>query len=222
MTAAKQDMGVFIISPNDKGGLLYDPPEPLKALTAPLHPVNLNERWLLSQPEVHTLSIGLSEINHLEVHLQSLGTPHWGEAEKQADHRLQTAAAPSPFKHCGTCNACLPCPKGIDIPELFRIVHLADCFGMEGYAKLRYSLMVPGNHWIPGAPGSACNRCGDCLPRCPENLDIPTLLFRSHSRLNTLKKGIIFLAAKIYQHLPEQWIERLVFVLAFFRRWLSG
>ncbi len=29
-----------------------------------------------------------------------------------------------------------------------------------------------------------CTECGDCLPRCPENLDIPTLLEDTHERLN--------------------------------------
>ena len=38
--ATKHDMGVFIISPNDKGGMLYKPPQKLADATAPLTPVS--------------------------------------------------------------------------------------------------------------------------------------------------------------------------------------
>ena len=45
MLAARQrDMGVFIISPNDKGGKLYDPPPKLTRLCAPLTPMQF-KRW---------------------------------------------------------------------------------------------------------------------------------------------------------------------------------
>ena len=37
--AARRDMGVFIISPNDKGGMLYAPPERLIRLCEPLSPM---------------------------------------------------------------------------------------------------------------------------------------------------------------------------------------
>jgi uncharacterized protein len=54
--ARKQDMGVFIISPNDKGGKLYEPPPKLVELCAPLTPMEFNDLYCLARPEVHTLS----------------------------------------------------------------------------------------------------------------------------------------------------------------------
>jgi predicted aldo/keto reductase-like oxidoreductase len=38
-------------------------------------------------------------------------------------------------------------------------------------------------HWFPGNFASKCTECGDCLPRCPEKLEIPKLLFDTHKRL---------------------------------------
>src|SRR5215203_715852 len=56
--AAARDMGVFIISPSDKGGKLYDPPAKLRALCAPLTPIQFNDLYCLARPQVHTLSVG--------------------------------------------------------------------------------------------------------------------------------------------------------------------
>jgi len=36
---------------------------------------------------------------------------------------------------------------------------------------------------VPGEKGTACTWCGDCLPRCPEGLDIPALLWDAQGRL---------------------------------------
>ena len=59
-------MGVFIISPNDKGGQLFNPSPLLRQLTAPLTPIQWNARFCLQTPHVHTLSFGLTEAAHFE------------------------------------------------------------------------------------------------------------------------------------------------------------
>jgi predicted aldo/keto reductase-like oxidoreductase len=57
-------------------------------------------------------------------------------------------------------------------------------------------------HWFPGAFAFHCTRCGDCLPRCPEKLPIPDLLFETHKELFDrkayLKQKIIQILRKIY------------------------
>ncbi|MBF0449054.1 MAG: aldo/keto reductase, partial [Magnetococcales bacterium] len=120
--AESLDMGVLIISPNDKGGRLYEPSTTLSALTAPLHPANFNERWILANPQIHTLSIGLSEAAHMDIHLQSLNNkPFWGETERIAWAKLQQAYQGSILDRCGDCSRCLPCHMDIDIPEVLRL-----------------------------------------------------------------------------------------------------
>ena len=58
--AAARDMGVLVISPNDKGGRLYEPPEKLVKLTAPLSPMVYNDLFCLAHTEVSTISIGVA------------------------------------------------------------------------------------------------------------------------------------------------------------------
>src|SRR5215468_9860876 len=65
-------MGVFIISPNDKGGKLYQPPRKLVELCAPLTPMQFNDLYCLARSEVHTLSCGASRPSDFDEHVQSL------------------------------------------------------------------------------------------------------------------------------------------------------
>ena len=70
--AVERDMGVFLISPTDKGGHLHTPSERLLELCEPLHPIVFNDLFCLSAPGVHTLSVGASRSTDLDLHLQAV------------------------------------------------------------------------------------------------------------------------------------------------------
>ena len=70
--ARERDMGVFIISPTDKGGRLYAPSEKLRKLTAPLSPMAFNDLWCLTNLDVHTLSLGAAVPSDFDAHVEAL------------------------------------------------------------------------------------------------------------------------------------------------------
>merc|ERR1712232_233958 len=70
--AREQDMGIFIISPTDKGGALYRPPKRFADLTAPLSPIEFTNLWLLSHPEIHTLVVGAARPSDFDEHMKSI------------------------------------------------------------------------------------------------------------------------------------------------------
>ncbi len=85
---------------------------------------------------------------------------------------------------CRQCYQCLPCPEAINIPEVLRLRNLAIAYNMTEFGQYRYQMFENAGHWFPGKKGNRCTECGDCLPRCPEQLEIPKLLKDSHQRLN--------------------------------------
>ena len=70
--AHARDMGVFIISPNDKGGKLYEPPPKLVELCTPLSPMQFNDLYCLARPQVHTLSCGVARPGDFDEHVRAL------------------------------------------------------------------------------------------------------------------------------------------------------
>ncbi|MGQ4648772.1 aldo/keto reductase [Lyngbya aestuarii] len=183
--AQKQDLGIFIISPADKGGRLYTPPPKLEMLCHPFSPLELNYRFLLSDRRINTLSVGPANPTELKAPLRVADhdeplTPQ----EVQALNRLETQAIDAlGTDHCSQCYACLPCPEKINIPEVLRLRNLVVAYDMTDFSKYRYAMFGNAGHWFPGIKGDSCTSCGECLPRCPEQLDIPALLSDTHKRL---------------------------------------
>ena len=76
-----------------------------------------------------------------------------------------------------------PARRDIDIPALLRLRNLRLGHEMVAFCEERYGLVGQAGHWLPMVRGDACTRCGDCLPRCPGNLEIPDLLQHTHGLL---------------------------------------
>jgi predicted aldo/keto reductase-like oxidoreductase len=159
--AIAQDMGVFVISPTDKGGHLHTPSLQLLELCAPLHPIVFNDLFCLSAPGIHTISVGAARPDDLELHLQAVALlPQAAELLPPIVARLEQARRDAlgdawlDSWHKGL-PAWQDTPGGINLPTLLWLHNLVEAWGLEGYARARYGLLGAGGHWFPGANADA-------------------------------------------------------------------
>jgi uncharacterized protein len=190
LEAQKHDMGVFIISPSNKGGLLYEPPQKLVDLCAPLSPIVFNDLFCLSHPEIHTLSIGAARPSDFDEHLKAL------DLLEQADELLPQIVAKLEEEAIATLGEDwfktwrqgLPSaddtPGNINIPSILWLWNLANAYDMDDYAKMRYNLLGNGGHWFAGQQATHLDTLNlqDCLLQSPHADKIPTLLKAAHDR----------------------------------------
>ena len=182
--AGELDMGVLIISPTDKGGQLHRSPQYLTNLTAPHHPITVNHRFLLSHPEVTTVTVGAAHPDEFAPHLKAVEADGpLTEEEREIIARLDSQYEKLGNTFCTLCHQCLPCPEKINIPEVLRLRNLAIAFDMIEFGRYRYKMFENADHWFGGRKAIYCTKCNDCLPRCPERLDIPALLMEAHKML---------------------------------------
>ncbi|PSO47025.1 MAG: aldo/keto reductase [Cyanobacteria bacterium SW_9_44_58] len=190
--ANRYDLGVFIISPSDKGGQLYKPPQKLIDLCQPLSPMVFNDLFCLSHPQVHTLSLGASQPSDFDQHLKVL--PLIEKADEILPpilERLEESAIASLGKNWyETWHLGLPrveeTPNNINIPVILWLRNLALAYGLTEYAKMRYNLLGRAGHWFPGEKAENIEQLNlqPCLKNSPHADKIPALLAKAHQWFN--------------------------------------
>ena len=136
-------------------------------------------RFVLANPGVSLALSGMSTIEQVEENIRVASDPVTLRPDDQAAidahlTRLQKMAD----LYCSGCRYCLPCPSGVEIPEVFEQYNLGRVYGIWEAARRNYAWRVKS-----GKSAAACTQCGACEEKCPQQLSIRAQLREAHAAL---------------------------------------
>jgi hypothetical protein len=183
----QKGIGVIVMSPL-AGGVVARPDASLRAAIEAegLTPAILGLRFLLANPGVTTAIPGYEHPEEVDESTRAGEDdgPLSGIEERLVTLvRRRASHLEKPF--CTSCGYCMPCPQEVNIPAVFRLWNLMRGYGNAAYSKGEYGKLCSGTHWadFKGKGAEACLACGECEPKCPENLPIIADLKRAHADL---------------------------------------
>ena len=200
--AAAKGIPVMIMEPLRGGKLVNMLPEPAKkAMAESGHdwsPAEWGLRWLYNQPEVTVVLSGMNSVEMVEANCRTASEASCGsltaddfatlEAVKRAIREREKVG-------CTGCRYCMPCPKGVDIPGIFR------CYNTmytESKSQGRFQFAQTVGLTKEPAFASQCVRCGKCEQHCPQNIPIREKLQEADRALRPLPYRIGIQAARAF------------------------
>lgn len=178
--AAEKGIPVIIMEPLRGGRLVELLPEKARALmerhTPRRSPAEWALRWLWNQPEVTCVLSGMNSLEMVEENCRVASESKAGEfgpEEEALFEELRRIINEKMKVGCTGCGYCLPCPRGVDIPGIFRCYN--ELYTESRFAGWKEYVQVIGFRREPGF-ASQCVGCGKCRQHCPQGIDIPVLL----------------------------------------------
>ena len=168
-----------------KGGRLAELPEEVEEVLKEADPdrsvASYALRWVGSHENVKVILSGMSSMEQLEDNLETFGKfQPLTEAEEEAVEKAADLIRSRVKNGCTSCRYCMPCPFGVNIPEMFSIWNNCAMFDEEEKAKKAYA-----EQKVQDASADLCKKCGACEKACPQGLSIRADLEKVAKELNT-------------------------------------
>lgn len=186
------------------GGRLSNVPDHIAVRLKQREPEHSVASWAFryagTHPGVLTVLSGMTYMEHLEDNLRTYcPLDPLSDEEMQFLYDTADLMVQYPTVACNDCKYCMPCPYGIDIPAI--LLHYNKCVNQgnvaessqsQNYAEARRAFLIGYDRSVPKLrQASHCIGCKQCVPHCPQSIDIPTELHRIDQYVEALKQGVL-------------------------------
>ena len=198
MAAAQKGMAVMIMEPLRGGKLVNMLPQGaldvMKKSGRGWSPAEWGLRWLYDQKEVTVVLSGMNSLEMVEENCRVASEAEAGHLTREDFSTLEEVKKEIRAKEkvgCTGCRYCMPCPKGVDIPGIFRCYN---AMYTESKSLGRFQFAQTVGLTREPAFASQCVKCGKCEKHCPQNIPIREKLVEADRALRPLpyKIGINF------------------------------
>lgn len=184
--ASAKGMAIVIMEPLRGGRLANNLSPEVQAIwnEAPIKrtPAEWGFRWIYNHPEVSVVLSGMSNMEHVK---ENIVTAKSGQADSLKPQELALIDKVKDFYnskikvHCTDCRYCLPCPHGVEIPQIFSALNDASIWDDFEMGSRRYQGFVERK-----ADAALCQECSLCEQACPQDLSIIENLKDAHQALH--------------------------------------
>lgn len=157
-------------------------------------------RFVGSHPRILTALSGMTYMEHLVDNVNTFTDfQYMNDEELEFIEKMAILIKEFPTVECNDCKYCMPCPYGINIPDIFRYYNTMVNEGaapqsqdQENYRKLRRNYLTKYNKAIPTLrQADHCIGCRQCESHCPQSIRIPNELQRIDAYIEKLKQGTL-------------------------------
>ncbi len=180
--AAKKGIPVIDMEPVLGGKLANTPPD-IKKIFDSYHIKKTPIQWALdfvwNRSEIPMLLSGMSDMDQLKENIRYARDAEIGCLSSEDMELLERVKAEYKKMRpvsCTSCRYCMPCPAGVNIPANFDIYNDSYAYGLE--------VSKGGYFWIRKEGAELCTSCGQCEPKCPQGIEISSLMPKVYERLN--------------------------------------
>ena len=157
-------------------------------------------RFVGSYPRVITALSGMDAMAPLQDNLDTFR--HFKALDRKELDILKEIADMMdeyPTVPCNYCKYCMPCPFGVNIPEIFKHYNRAVNEGFtaqskeqKDFQKLRKKYLISYDRAVESLrQASHCIGCHHCEPHCPQSIEIPKELHRIDRYVEKLRQGTL-------------------------------
>ncbi len=187
---AERNIPIIVMEPL-LGGRLARTNRDATAILKAARPADSPAKWAFrfagSLPNVITVLSGMTFMEHLVENARTFSPlDPVTDSEMKVLENAARAIREKYTISCTTCGYCMPCPYGIDIPRAF--AHYNKCVNEENipedsmdpnYAKARKAFLIGYDRTAERLrQADKCIGCKQCVPLCPQSIDIPGELLR--------------------------------------------
>ena len=157
-------------------------------------------RWLYNQPEVTVVLSGMNSLEMVEENCRTASEAapgHLTEKDFEVLGEVKRQIREKEKVGCTGCRYCMPCPRGVDIPGIFRCYN---AMFTESKSQGRFQFAQTVGLTRDPAFADQCIRCGKCEQHCPQNIPIREKLVEADHALRPLpyRIGINFARAFMF------------------------
>jgi len=136
-------------------------------------PIEWAFNYLYDKSEINCVLSGMNNLEQVKYNIEVAEKSHIGmltQEDKEIYPKLRAEYEKLKNIPCTSCNYCMPCPYGVNIPKCFKEYNM-----VKNTDKTINSIQYK-YHMHQDRQAHNCTQCGSCITSCPQSINIPEKL----------------------------------------------